>query len=141
MSVAGLCDHTCRIWRRTESKGARRETVGTYAIPDGYSELDCAFTRRRSVLADSGAGLQPVGQRTVYLPYPDLTWKDRDIVEIYAGPSIYDMAMRLEVVSIAIPRGNHVELIVQEWAGRLPEAPTPPGAGAFSVGFSSGFDI
>lgn len=122
MSVSSLLDHKCRIWRRTETEGARRETVVTYAVPAGYEELDCTFTRRRSVLADTmGTGLQPVGQRTVYLDRTDLVWQDRDIVEVFSGPSIYGAAQRLEVVSIAVPRGHHVELTGNEWAGLLPE--------------------
>lgn len=120
MSVATLCDHKCRIWRRTETSGPRRETVVSYAVPEGYESLDCFATRRRSVLTDSGGGLQPTGQRTVFLADTSLTWVDRDIVEIYEGPSIFASSMRLEVVSITVPRGNHVELIANEWDGRLP---------------------
>ena len=95
----------------------------TYAVPTGYAELPCAFTRRRSVLANTmGTGLQPVGQRTIYLDRTDLVWQDRDVVEVYEGPSIYGgAAQRLEVVSITVPRGHHVELTGQEFAGLLPE--------------------
>lgn len=72
-------------------------------------------------MADRGAGLQPVGQRAVYLEEEGLTWQDRDIVEIYDGPSLFFGVMTLEVVSIAIPRGHHVELTCEEWDGLLPE--------------------
>ncbi len=120
MSVSSLLDHTCRIHRRTETLGARRETVVTYAVPDGYGELGCFVTRRKTVLADSGPGLQPVGQRTVILDRVDLSFEDRDIVEVYAGPSGFSGPQLLEVVSISAPRGNHVELIAHEWDGVLP---------------------
>lgn len=120
MSVSSLLDHTCRIWRRTETTGSRRETVPSYEVPVGYEELDCTFTRRRTVLASDGKGLKPVGQRTVYLDRLDLTWRDRDIVEVFAGPDGFFGPQRLEVVSIAIPRGHHVELITNEWSGKLP---------------------
>jgi hypothetical protein len=115
-----LLDHVCRVWRRTETLGTRSETVVTYAVPAGYEQLACAVTRRRSVLGDEGTGLKPVGQRTVYLGHDGLTWRDRDVVEVFSGPSLYDGAMRLEVVSIAVPRGHHVELVCEEFAGDLP---------------------
>lgn len=120
MSFASLLDHTCRIWRRTETLGSRRETTVGYAVPAGYDALPCAFTRRSTGLVDRGAGLQPAGQRTVYLNHTGLVWHDRDVVSIYAGPSIYIDAMLLEVVSIAIPRGHHVELTGVEFDGKLP---------------------
>lgn len=120
MSFSGLLDHQCRIWRRTESPGTMGQTEVTYAVPIGYEALWCAFTRRKSVLADSGAGLQPVGQRTIYLEEMGLTWQDRDIVEIYEGPSVFVGAMRLELVSVSVPRGHHVEITGQEWDGILP---------------------
>jgi hypothetical protein len=121
MSLAQLLDHTCRVYRRTESLSARRQTVVSYEVPDGYEELPCTFTRRRTVLGDAGSGLTPVGQRSVYLDRTDLAWQDRDVVEVYAGPAGFVGPQRLEVVSISIPRGHHVELICEEFSGSLPE--------------------
>ncbi len=123
MSVSSLLDHTCRIYRRTESLSTLRETVVIYEVLDGYDDLPCFFTRRRTVMGDSGAGLQPVGQRTVFLDRLDLTYQDRDIVEVFAGPAGFSGPQRLEVVSRSMPRGNHVELIVQEWNGILNTGP------------------
>ena len=119
MSFAGLLDHTCQLWRRTEEVGASREAVVSYAVPTGYETLSCAFTRRRSALVNDGSGLQPVGQRTLFLDRIDLTWQERDVVEIYEGPSLYAGSQFLEVMSISVPRGHHVELIVDEWDGEL----------------------
>jgi len=123
MSFSGLLDHTCKIWRRTEVVGDRREAVVTFTVPAGYFGLPCAFTRRRASLVNDGSGLQAVGQRTLFLDRVDLVWQERDIVEIYEGPSLFDGPQRLEVISMSVPRGHHVELLIDEWDGELNTAP------------------
>ena len=140
MSFTGLLDHACRLWRRTESVGTRREATVSFVVPLGYEFLPCAFTRRRSSLVDDGSGLQPVGQRTLYLDNVDLVWYERDVISIFEGPSLFDGEQLLEIISIAVPRGHHVELLVDEFDGDLPGFTPITDLGAFSTAYSFAYD-
>lgn len=97
------------------------DTAVSYEVPAGMADLPCTFTRRRTVLGDRGTGLQAIGQRTLYFANPSLTFFNRDLIEVTGGPDGVQVPQVLEVVSIAKPRGHHVELLVEEFAGAVPE--------------------
>lgn len=120
MSIEELCDHTCRVLRRTEDQGEHLDTEVTYSVPAGLEAVPCTFTRRRSILSDNGTGLQASGQRRVFIPDVVLTFQNRDIIQVYAGPEGFQPIENLEVVSISKPRGHHTELVVEEYDGHIP---------------------
>ena len=122
MSITHLLDHTCNVWRRSESLGTYRETVPGYEQVEGGQGLGCTFQRRNTVLGDLGPGQEPVGDRRVYLDV-GFNFQDQDVVEIVSGPAGFQGPQLLEVESIAVPRGHHVELRCTEYNGKLPAPP------------------
>lgn len=117
-----LLDHRARILRRVEERGDRLETEVSYYVPSGMDDVPVFVTRRRTILADKGTGLQPVGQRTVFVGDVSLVFEDRDIVQVVEGPAGFQGPENLEVVSRAKPRGHHTELLVEDYAGAIREA-------------------
>lgn len=116
-----LLDHTCRVWRKTEALGDYRETIKTLA--EAYDDVPCFFRRRDTVISDQAPGTRPVGDRMVFMDTGP-TIRDRDVVEITAGPEVDESsdALLLEVESVAVPRGHHIELRCVEYRGEVPEA-------------------
>ena len=116
-----LLDHRCRVWRLTETLGDYRETVT--AREEVYSGVPCFFRRRDTVLANQEPGVRPFGDRMVYTR-TDYVFRDRDVLEITSGPEVdaSSDALLLEVESVAVPRGHHVELRCVEYEGTVPEA-------------------
>jgi hypothetical protein len=47
-------------------------------------------------------------------------FQNRDIVQVTDGPVGFVGPQLLEVESIAVPRGHHIELRATEWLGTLP---------------------
>ena len=116
-----LLDHTCRVWRLTETLGDYRETVT--ARSEVYDDLPCFFRRRDTVMSAGAPGTRPVGDRMVYLDTGPVI-RDRDVIEITGGPEIDESsdALLLEVESVAVPRGHHIELRCVEYKGTVPAA-------------------
>ena len=117
---AHLLDHVANVFRLTETRGTYRETVQSYA--EVYSGLPCTFQRRDTVISKDGPGERPVGDRRVYFNVDATTgpfFRDRDVVEIVSGPAGFVGPQLLEVESIAIPRGHHIELRAVEFKGTV----------------------
>lgn len=116
MGIGHLLDHTCNVWRLVPSRGTFGETVNQYQKV--YSSLPLTFTRRSTVLGALGPGLTPSGDRSVYLDTGP-AFQDRDVVEVTDGPMGFVGPQLLEVESIAVPRGHHIELRCSEFSGDL----------------------
>src|SRR5690554_6183626 len=114
MSIGHLLDHTCNIYRLTESLGQFRETVNSYALV--YEDVPCTFQRRDTVINRDGPGLRATGDRVIYLELGPLL-RDRDVVSVFEGPAGFEGPQNLEVESIAVPRGHHIELRCVEFDG------------------------
>lgn len=117
MSVSSLLDHVGNVWRLTHDRGDFGETVNDYQLV--YERVDLTFQRRNTVLGSLGPGQKPVGDRRVYLDVGP-NFEDRDVVEVIEGPAGFVGPQLLEVESIAVPRGHHVELRCTEFSGELP---------------------
>jgi hypothetical protein len=53
---------------------------------------------------------------------PGLTLIKRDVIELVSGPeSNTEAPVLLEIESVTIPRGNHIEVRVSEYHGVAPE--------------------
>lgn len=118
MGIASLLDHTCNVWRLTET------TDPIYrSVEQGYTQvhtaIPCTFQRRNTAMGEEGPGVRPVGDRRVYFDVGPAI-EDRDIVELVTGPAGFVGPQLLEVESFAAPRGHHVELRCSEWEGELP---------------------
>lgn len=119
MGFSNLLDHTAKVWRPTESHGALRTVVQTFALVSTVRVAVNRPTRAGSgaMLADLGPGLKPTGQRILYAT---AGWdiQTRDVIELTAGP---DSPGRFEVDEPPTrPRGHHLELRCRYWAGVLP---------------------
>lgn len=119
MPIEHLCDHTCRVLRRVESEGDHLDTQVSYQI--ALAAVPCTFTRRQTVMSNTGTGLQPVGQRRLFISDVTTIFRDRDVIQVYAGPEGYQPIENLEVVSISKPRGHHTELVCEEFHGHMEE--------------------
>lgn len=118
MGIGHLLDHTCDVYRIVRTKGDFRETVNSYEKV--YEGLPCTFQRRNTTLGMLGPGEKPVGDRRVYLDVGP-AFEDNDIVSVVTGPTGFVGPQNLQVESIAVPRGHHIELRGTEWSGDLPE--------------------
>lgn len=119
MGIGHLLDHTCNVYRISRSLGDFRETVNEHVLV--YEDVPCTFQRRNTSLGLLGPGQKAVGDRRVYFDTGPL-FEDNDIVSIVTGPEGFVGPQNLEVESIAVPRGHHIELRATEWVGDLPEA-------------------
>lgn len=134
MGIGHLFDHTADVYRRVESLGPTyRETVTNYVRV--HTAVPCTGQRRLTVWGQRGAGDRPVGDRRVYFDTGTF-FEDLDIVSIVSGPTDFVGPQNLEVESIAIPRGHHIELRASEFRGVNVEFMM----GGFSDGFDIGFD-
>ena len=117
--IGFLRDHAARVWRLVETTGDYLETQATWEIV--YPCVLCTFQRRNTVLSNQEPGVRPVGDRRIYLNTGPVL-RDRDVFEFTAGPEIAQEAdaVRLEVESIAHPRGHHIEVRAVEFKGELP---------------------
>lgn len=119
MGITGLLDHTANYWRLTETKGTEfRETIQTL-VQVNADPIPCTFQRRDTLLGQQGPGLRAIGDRRVYFDTGPL-FEDRDVIELVSGPTGFVGPQLLEVESIAIPRGHHIELRCTEFKGELP---------------------
>lgn len=124
MTFADLLDHEADVYRLAESVGATyRETRKRYAVAEGGANLACTFTRRDTSQGDLGAGIRPVGDRSMYFE-TGFEFADRDVVKVKSGPTGFQGPQLLLVESFATPRGHHVELRVTEFEGELPQIGT-----------------
>lgn len=115
--IGHLLDHVCNVWRLVEEIGEEfRETRNYYTAV--YEGVDCTFQRRDTVLGNQDPGSRPVGDRRIYFDVGPL-FQDRDVVEIVSGPDGFQGPQLLEVESIAVPRGHHIELRAVEFRGEL----------------------
>jgi hypothetical protein len=118
MGIGHLLDHTCNVWRLVRTKGDYHETVNTYERV--YDSVPCTAQRRNTTLGLAGPGEKPVGDRRIYLDTGPL-FEDNDVVSIVAGPTGFVGPQNLQVESVAVPRGHHIELRGTEWSGALPD--------------------
>lgn len=115
MSFAALLDHEVRIWARQVTLGRLREEIVTYTAQTTLVPGACR--RPTAPVASIGAGLDPVGERVVYLP-ATASLQPRDLVELVTGPEAPNV---LEVNQPPTrPRGHHTELSCRFWHGTLP---------------------
>lgn len=121
MTFSSLLDHVADVYRLTESKGEDfGETVKSYSIPSGGADRDCTFTRRDTVIGGTEGGQRKVGDRTMFFE-TGFDFQDRDVIYVKSGPTGFQGPVLLEVESIAVPRGHHVELRVVEFEGTIEE--------------------
>ena len=119
MSIEGLFDHVVRVWRPVSTAGRLREEVRTYEpLGAAPTEFNAAVTRPRMPYANLGAGLAPVGARTVYMA-AETDVEALDVLQVLSGP---DGSPLLQVDEPPTrPRGHHVELRCAAWLGKLSE--------------------
>lgn len=119
MSIAELCDHRGIVYRpRPDTDDTTRDELGGVAAlfdpllaPDG---LNCRPNQNWSgTLQDHGPGEQQNAQRTWYL-VPEFDVKERDVLEIVAGPNA---GLTLRVMSVtpctAPIEVHHIEVNVE----------------------------
>lgn len=117
VTIAHLLDHVMNVWRRSEDLDEFRATEQSHAKV--HEDVDCTFQRRNTVMAEDPPGVRARGDRRVYLDVgPE--FRDRDVLEVVSGPAGFVGPQLLEVESIAVPRGHHVELRCTEFKGTLP---------------------
>lgn len=116
MSIGHLLDHTCVIWRKVETTGAKyAESVKTFEQP--FEVLPCTGTRKNAVVSQDGPGIVNVGERRIYFDIGPEILK-RDLIELLTGG---DAPALLEVESVTRPRNHHIEVRVSEYSGPQPE--------------------
>lgn len=127
LSIGHLLDHVANVYRLTESIGGTyREVQQSYAVV--YSALPCTFQRRDTVVSADGPGERAVGDRRIYFDVEEPAgplFEDRDVIEIVSGPTGFRGPQLLEVESIAVPRGHHIEIRATEFKGDV-----QPGGGS-----------
>lgn len=122
VSLSGLFDHRAEIWALEEKRGFAAQNVQTpvpVLIPT--TGFNCAVVPPLRVAEQNiGPGETPRGRTTLYLGRA-IPVEERNLVRLMAGseaPSAW------RVVSKAAPRGHHIELVVEPWAGTFPEVVT-----------------
>jgi hypothetical protein len=127
VSIGHLLDHTCRVWRATEAQGEYHETVRSFVV--AHDALPCGKRRRRAALVPGPGGQTPTGGVVLYFDVGP-TLRDRDVVELYAGPDAPAVPRTkagrvqggaFEIESSTAPRGHHIEASAVLWHGELPE--------------------
>lgn len=113
--IGHLLDCTANVYRPGETLGVARETIRTYAVI--YSDIACTMLRKDALLTTVEDGLIETGQRTVYFDR-GITLLERDVIRVRTGPHA---PVKLEVESVAYPRGHHWEAKVTEFHGILPD--------------------
>lgn len=111
-----LFDHVVIVWRPTADAN-NRLGVEQRAYSPAYQGVGCAVNRNESRMADTGPGMDPVGQRRMYFR-PDADVRARDVIQIVEGP---DSPGTWEVDQPPTrPRGHHTQVDGIAWNGILP---------------------
>lgn len=121
MAIAHLFDHTCVIWRKSETLGTARTTTKSFTLV--YANVGLKADRKNTVLAQAGPGIVQVGGRRLFFELGLVIWP-RDLVEFITGPdSPVPTQPRaiFEVENVTQPRGHHMEVWVTEYDGVEPE--------------------
>lgn len=113
MSFESLLDHTCTIYRPTESTNALREKANSYASIATGQPLTVQLDQLDR--QDEGAGEQPTGQGDGFMSV-GANVQAEDVIVLTSGP---ESPRTLRVVSLTRPRGHHTELILEPFNGSL----------------------
>ncbi len=107
MSIERLFDHHAEVWRITETVGdgaqLDRSPVAV-EVPDGFN---CAIVPPQLSLPIVGPAETSSGRVEFYL-HKSIDLKDGDVLELTDGP---DSPSEWRIVSVAHPRGHHVEAV------------------------------
>lgn len=114
MTVAHLADHTCVIWRKTETLGEHRETVKAFTLVE--AGIACKADRKNTILAQAGPGIVQTGGRRIFMDLGPTILK-RDLLELVTGPDAPEL---LEVENVTRPRNHHIEVWCTEYDGEEP---------------------
>ncbi|MFW6012480.1 MAG: hypothetical protein ACOC92_02090 [bacterium] len=120
MAIESLYDHRVEVWRATVTKGPLNEREETWEPVDTTDAKNAAFSVpsfRLGDAADDSPGSRPSGQVTAFLDRR-LDVQADDVLKVLTGP---EAGTLYRCHHPSRPRGNHWEVPVEVWEGRLPE--------------------
>lgn len=113
MSIPGLLDHTATVRRLSETLNEYREKVNTYTAQSNPVRI--ALVPPRETRSDLGAGDMERGLLEGYAR-ANANIQKEDILEVTKGP---EAPVNLRVLTLAHPRGHHVEFTCERFTGAL----------------------
>jgi hypothetical protein len=115
--IEDLFDLRIRVWRPIEVRGQAGDVTQALETVEDGERLNAAIVPPRLDVDNIGPGDTTRGRVDFYAGI----WVDvveRDIVEVIEGSALGKV---WRVTSASRPRNHHVELILEPWAGTLPE--------------------